>query len=313
MSQVFRKHLSMPGLINTVYHHFLKIQDPRAFSRSTKTRICDHLMTGLAIFGLKCPSLLDYDRKRKDHAIEHNLRELYHVTNPPSDTYLRERLDEVEPDALRGAFKKLFASFQRGKGIEEFEYLNDSVLISIDGTGHFSSSKVSCPHCCEKKNSSGGVSYYHQMLGACLVHPDKKNVIPLCPEAIFNRDGATKNDCERNASKRFLQHFRREHPHLKAIVLEDGLSSNAPNIRMIQEYKLHYILGAKPGDHKFLFAEMDSRRDTSYYKENSEDGEYHQYRFLNEVPLNKANRDVKVNVVEYRRTNTKGKETTFPG
>lgn len=85
MSQVFRKHLSIPWLINTVYHHFSKVQDPRVFNRGTKTRISDHLMTGLAIFGLKCPFLLDYDRKRKDHAIVHNLRELYHVANPPSD------------------------------------------------------------------------------------------------------------------------------------------------------------------------------------------------------------------------------------
>ena len=95
--------------------------------------ITDHLMSGLAIFGLKCPSLLDYDRKRSDDIIAQNLRDLYHVKNPPSDTYLRERLDLVDPERIRPAFKKVFAFFQRGKGLEEFNFLDGYVLISGDG------------------------------------------------------------------------------------------------------------------------------------------------------------------------------------
>jgi|GEM_PF-3280103 len=43
------------------------------------------------------------------------------------------------------------------------------------------------------------------MLGAVIVHPEKKPVIPLCPEPIVKTDGKTKNDCERNASKRLLK------------------------------------------------------------------------------------------------------------
>jgi len=37
------------------------------------------------------------------------------------------------------------------------------------------------------------------------------------------------------------------------IVIEDGLSSNAPHIKDLEENNLHYILGAKEGDHRFLF------------------------------------------------------------
>lgn len=307
----FRKHLSIPGLIKTVYQEFSKIPDPRQFLRKKAAPIINHLMSGLAVFGLKCPSLLDYDRKRKDTATEHNLRTLYHVEDPPCDTHLRERLDEVDPDTLRPAFKKVFASLQRGKGLEEFEYMDGHVLISIDGTGLFSSSNVSCPHCCRKTHSNGTTSYYHQMLGACIVHPDKKNVIPLCPEVILNQDGDIKNDCERNACKRFLENFRREHPHLKAIILEDGLSSNAPNIRMIQEYDLRYILVAKPGDHQFLFEQLDAGENVVYHEIRDEDGTYHQFRYLNEVSLNKSNQDLKVNVLEYRCTDPKGKDINF--
>jgi hypothetical protein len=127
---------------------------------------------------------------------------------------MRERLDELDPQFIRPAFKKIFAKLQRGKCLEEFEFLNGHYLLSLDGTGEFSSSNICCPQCCKKEHKDGSVTYYHQMLGACIVHPDRSNVIPLCPEPIQNTDGAAKNDCERNASKRFIEHLKREHPHL---------------------------------------------------------------------------------------------------
>lgn len=310
MASPFRKDLSAPGLIRVVYHQFSKILDPRELSKGAIS-LKDHLMSGLAVFGLKCPSLLDYDRKRKDSATALNLRDLYCVESPPSDTYLRERLDEVNPDTLRPAFMKVFASFQRGKGLEEFEYMNGYLLLTLDGTGHFSSNNVSCPQCCVKRHGDGHESYYHQMLGACVVHPDKRNVVPLCPEVIVNQDGNTKNDCERNATKRFLENFRREHPFLKVIITADGLSSTAPNVRMLEDGKFLYILGAKPGDHQFLFEQLESSRDAIYHEITTEDGHLHQFNFLNGVSLNKSNRDLKVNVIEYRHTDPKGKERTF--
>jgi hypothetical protein len=308
---LFRKALSAPGMLNSIYKIFSKIPDPRTFAKSPSIPIVDHCMAGLAVFGLKCSSLLDYDKKRSKEVIAKNLHDLYHVSTPPSDTYLRERLDEVNPDGIRPAFKKIFAHFQRGKGLEEFEFLNGYVLISGDGTGHFSSDKISCPHCCKKEHANGSTTYYHQLFAACVVHPDKRNVVPLCPEAIRNEDGASKNDCERSACKRFLENFRREHPHLKAILIGDGLASTAPYIRMIEAFGLKYILGAKPGDHEFLFEQLEGSEKAIYHEIRAEDGYYHQFRFLNEVALNKSNQDVKVNILEYRQTDAKGKETNF--
>ncbi len=48
------------------------------------------------------------------------------------------------------------------------------------------------------------------MLGACIVHPDQSNVIPLCPETIQNGDSSSNNDCEGNATKRFIENFKRD-------------------------------------------------------------------------------------------------------
>ena len=133
-------------------------------------------------------------------------------------------------------------------------------LLSLDGTGYFSSSSIHCDSCLEKvSKQTGEVTYQHQMLAAVIIHPDHREVIPLAPEPIEKQDGSEKNDCERNAAKRLLRRIRQEHPHLKLIVVEDGLASNAPHIRELQELNMHFILGAKPGDHPFLFDEVIGR------------------------------------------------------
>jgi hypothetical protein len=68
------------------------------------------------------------------------------------------------------------------------------------------------------------------MLGAAIVCPGRKEVIPLMPEPIFKQDGSSKNDCERNALKRFLPKFRQDHPHLRVVATLDALYANAPGV-----------------------------------------------------------------------------------
>jgi hypothetical protein len=309
MTIVVRKSLCVDTLISDIHRCFQKIRDPRNLLDRVSISFTDVLMSGLAVFGLKFPSLLKYDQNRR--TLDRNLLSLYHIAQPPSDTYMRERLDELDPRFIRPVFKKMFAKLQRGKCMEGFKFLNGYYLLSLDGTGEFSSSNVCCPQCCKKEHKDGSVTYYHQMLGACIVHPGQPNVIPLCPETIQNGDGATKNDCERNAAKRFIENFTREHPHLKVIILGDGISSNAPYIRLLEEHKMKYLLGAKPGDHQFLFAALETSEETQYHEVSDEKGFFHQFRFLNDIALNQSNPDVRVNVLEYMQTDLKGKEMVF--
>ena len=81
--------------------------------------------------------------------------------------------------------------------MEPFIFIDGHYLASLDGTGFFSSEKLSSSACLIKVNAkTGKVTYHLQLLGACLVHPDRAEVIPLFPEMICNEDGSTKNDCE---------------------------------------------------------------------------------------------------------------------
>jgi hypothetical protein len=302
-----RQALSAPGLLRTARQCFLQIPD----QPSCDIPLVDHLMSGLALFGLKYPSLLQFDADRRAGTTLANLKSLYGIEQAPSDTRFRERLDGVDPRTLRPLYKRLFSQLQRGKGLEAFSYLDGHYLLSLDGTGYFSSSKVHCAQCGEKHHRNGTVSFYHQMLGAVLVHPDCKEVIPLAPEPILKQDGAKKNDCERNAAKRLLMDLRREHPHLKLIVIEDALASNAPHIRLLEELDLRFILGAKPADHRFLFDWVAQTPTTAEHAFTDEQGVHHRFRYLNGAPLNDANFDLEVNFLEYWETTPDGKVNHF--
>ena len=303
-----RKSLSHPGLLKAVRKEFEAIPETKPTAAISLT---DHLMSGLAVFSLKCPSLLQFDNDRNTDITRHNLRSLYGIERAPCDTYLRERLDTVEPRVLRKAFKKAFSLLQRGKGLEGFTCLDGHYLLSVDGTGYFSSNRVHCAHCCEKHHRDGHTSYYHQLLGAVLVHPGHREVFPLAPEPILKDDGASKNDCERNAAKRLLTDLRREHPHLKLIVVEDSLASNGPHIRLLQDLNLRFILGAKQSDHQYLFQWVNSSKQTQSYAYTDESGTHQSFRFLNGVPLNDASHDLEVNFIEYWETSTSGKIQHF--
>src|SRR5436190_15337955 len=141
------------------------------------------------------------------------------------------------------------------------------------------------------------------MLGAALIHPDVRAVIPLMPEPIVIQDGTDKNDCERNAAKRFVAKLRQDHPHLKFIITEDSLSANAPHIETLHTHNLHYILGVKEGDHALLFQQVQAAehagRVTYYERHDRAAGVVHRFRFVHDMPLNASNADVRVNFIEY--------------
>ena len=292
-----RKHLSADALLAQVRSGFANIPEYRA--GDTDIALADALMSAFAMFSLKLPSLLAYDKQRA----EGNLHTIYGIAHVPCDTSMREILDPVSPESLRPLFPSVFRQVQRGKALEAMAFLDGHSLLALDGTGYFASKTIHCASCLQKVHRNGSITYYHQMLGAAIIHPAMCEVIPLMPEPIVQQDGTDKNDCERNAAKRFVAKLRQDHPHLKFIVTEDSLSSNAPHIETLQAHDLHYLLGVKEGDHAFLFQQVQAAehagRVTHYERHDRAAALVHRFRFVNDVPLNASNADVRVNFMEY--------------
>lgn len=304
---VEKKHLSARGMLGAVRSIFKQIPDPPRDSRGSKPEIslADCLMSALAVFGLKFPSLLQFDTNWNDKVVKHNLKTLYHVDRAPDDTTMRQRLDRLDPRLIRPTFTAIFSMLQRGKILEDYQFLGKYLLIPCDGTGMFSSEAVHCENCCEKHHKDGRVTYYHQMLGVAVVHPDQKEVFPLCPEPISKPDGSTKNDCEQNAMKRFLQDFKQEHPHLDVIFTEDALSAKGPYLRKILEIGAHFIVNVNPTGNPSLFQWLKGIE--MHKKSITTKTETIELQFCNGVPLNDTYHDLEVNFIDCIIRDKKGK------
>jgi len=295
-----RKHLSFDPLIRQIRLRAKQLSGTRDESHCGYS-MADAVLSAVALFSLKDPSLLAFQERRNDE----NMKNLFRIRQVPSDTQMREILDPLQPDSLRPLFNDVLRLLQRGKALEPYVFHEGCYLLSLDGTEYYASKKVHCDSCLRRKNrKTGEMTYYHQMLGAVLVHPDRKQVVPLAPEPIIKQDGDNKNDCERNASKRLLQKIRNEHPYLQLIVVEDGLASNAPHVRLLKSLRMHFLLGAKPDDHEHLFDEVSKanaqgRVTILRWADDTKEGVECEIRFNHNLPLNKSNADLRVNFLQY--------------
>lgn len=295
--QTPRKHLSADSLVRLVRSELKRVPDRR---KEPKVPLVDALMGGYALFALKSSSLLAYDEYARGNAF--NLASLFGIQQNLCDTQMRATLDPVAPVSIRPAFTSVFRQLQRGKALESFVFWQGHYLIASDGTTYHASDKIHCACCLEKKSRNGVVTYYHQLLGLALVHPDHKEVIPLCPEPIVKQDGSTKNDGERSATRRALGHFRREHAQMKAIFVEDALSANAPHVDDLKAANVRFLLAIKPGSHAYLFAQMERAHEegrTHVLTLVDADGTLHHYRWLEKVGLNQSHADLEVAMLEY--------------
>jgi len=296
--------LSCLTLSQIVRESFSQIQDTSS-QRARRISLTDSLMSGFAVFSLKYPSLLQFDQHVAEEMISHNLHSIYKIDNIPSDTQMRERLDELPAASLRKTFKTLFAQCQRSNRLALFKYYDNRYLLPLDGTGYFYSKSVHCDNCCEKKHRDGSTGYYHQMLSGAIVHPEQKVVLPFAPEPVMKTDGNKKNDCERTSAKRFLANLKREHPHLRVTITGDGLFSNGPFIKALTADSHAFILVAKPKDHKALFEEFNALPRNSH--ELKDEKVTHRFEWVNGLGINDSHPDCLVNVLEYWEEHDNGK------
>jgi hypothetical protein len=133
----------------------------------------------------------------------------------------------------------------------------------------------------------------------------------VCPEPIQKQDGKSKNDSEQNALKRFLKHFRSDHPKLKTILVTDALHANQPLLKELEKHQMSFILGVKPGSHEKLFAAIDKwdkLQRTNHLTREEEIGDkikkkrVREYRYVNGMLLNHQDVNTAINYLEFWET-----------
>jgi hypothetical protein len=165
---------------------------------------------------------------------------LFKVKAIPCDNEIRSLLDGVEPDSFREVFSKDLALAAREEVVDRYRVLDGGVLLALDGTWYFASQKVHCTHCLHKRKN-GETTYYHSALTGAIVRPGSNAVLPVMPELISNEDGEEKQDCERNAGKRWLVNYGKEYAWLKPTLLGDDLFSKYPFCTTVLEQQMSFI------------------------------------------------------------------------
>ena len=136
------------------------------------------------MFFVQDSSLLQFQRRFQRELQANNLSSTFGVHQIPVDSQLRDLIDRHGLQPLLSAFANWIGRLQRcNKWLQHFQIFDARYLITLDGSRFFSSKLVKCEHCLTT-TKSGVTHYHHDILQAAIVHPDKRQVLPLAPEFV---------------------------------------------------------------------------------------------------------------------------------
>jgi hypothetical protein len=267
-------------------------------------------LSAFSLFFMGSPSFLAHQRVLARGQGRSNCQTLFGMSAIPSDNYIRLMLDGASP----AAFDTLFMRAIEAAGpLTRFQCLGGRLLVALDGTEYFCSRKIKCPQCSTRRRSDGEVECFHACLGASLVAPGHTQVLPLPPEFIAPQDGAEKQDCERNAAKRWLSRHGRAMAHLRPIYLGDDLFACQPIAAQIHRAGGNFILTCKPSSHQTITeylhgATLQEHRQTVCKRGKRTNAIY---RWLSGVPLRATADAITVNWFSIEIRNAAGKRTYY--
>ena len=242
----------LPSLLCELREVCARFPDPRK-GRGGNIAMADFGVSAFALFFMQSASFLAFQRALERGQGRSNCQTLFGIGKIPSDNYIRDMLDGADPALLQPGFERMEQLLAAPPLRQAFGRLGDRILIAWDGTEYFCSQKLGCPHCLTRKRANGKVESYHTLLAATAVAPGHSKVVPLFPEFIAPQDGAEKQDCERNAARRWhARHAERLRP-LRPVYLGDDLFACQPIVTMLRDAGDDFIFTCKETSHKALY------------------------------------------------------------
>ena len=274
--------------------------DPRK-GRSGNIAVADFGLSAFAMFFMQSASFLSFQRTLEKGQGRSNCQTLFGIEKIPSDNYIRDMLDGADPALLAPCFHRTEQLLLEPAMREAFGRLGGRTLIALDGTEYFCSQKITCPHCQTRKRSNGKIESYHCLLAATVVAPGHSKVVPLAPEFIVKHDGGEKQDCERNAVKRWLtKHGARLKP-LRPVYLGDDLFACQSVAQRLADNGDDFLFTCKEASHKALYDFIDGcefeRCEVKVRKGKTR--QTHRYRFVEKIPLRNGKDAVTVNWIGF--------------
>ena len=258
---------------------------------NTQYDIADAGLAALSVFYMQAPSFLAHQRDMQRKKGQNNAQSLFGVERIPSDGQIRNLLDPVEPKVLYERFWEICDRLDKGGYLDEYRGAGGTRLISLDGSQYFSSQEIHCPNCHVSVRDEQ-TYYSHAVMLAVVCAPQQEHVICLDPEFITPQDGHEKQDCEQQASKRWVERNAERLEPWRVTILTDDLHCHQPFCELLLKHKLHFILTCKPDSHEALYEELallervDGAITTKVVRKWN--GRYHErwvYRWAEQLPL----------------------------
>ena len=278
--------------------------------RGGEYSMADIGLSAFSMFFMGSPSFLAHQRALQEGQGRSNCQTLFGMSDIPSDNYIRLMLDGASPSAFDGLFLR---AVEAAGSLSPFQRLDGRVLIALDGTEHFCSRKIHCRNCCSRRRADGGTEYFHAFLGASIVAPGHQRVMPLPAEFIAPQHGAQKQDCERDAAKRWLAKHGSKVADLRPVYLGDDLFACQPIAEAINAVGGNFILTCKPTSHQTITEYLEGA-DLSEHRETvSKRGKRTMtiYRWLSAIPLRASEDALPVNWFSIEIRNHSGKRTYY--
>ena len=308
--------LNYDKFVSRLHRVFDNLPDYRLPSPNSRYSIKNAALGAFAMFFSQSPSFLSYQQAMQQSQGRNNAHSLFGIENIPSDNQIRNLLDPISPELLYPLFSGAFEDLESYGHLDAYRFWENYLLIPIDGTEYFRSSKIHCNNCSVSKHKNGKITYSHKVLTPVIVSPNNHQIISLEPEFITPQDGSIKQDCELNAAKRWIER-NEQLAKKRAIILGDDLFSREPFCKLLLSKGFHFILVCKPDSHKTLYEWVDSfekTNDISTFTTRKWNGRFHEhwsYRYINHLPIKDGEDVLGVNWVEITITHTGTKENLY--
>jgi hypothetical protein len=284
--------LTFDSLVDTFHERLDQLPEHRQ-GRNITYELKDAALGAFAVFFNQSPSFLAHQRRMQETKGRSNAQTLFRIQQTPTDPQIRNLLDPLAPTELYPLFRLILSRLEQAGQLDQFRDVNDTLLVALDGTQYFSSQKIHCSQCRQRTLTNGDTLYSHSVITPVVVKPGQPHVLPLEPEFITLQDGATKQDCELTAAKRWLDRCGTVYAAYHLTLLGDDLYCHQPFCQLVLDHHLNFIFVCKPDSHAHLYewlaflqagpSEQLPNLTRRYW--NGRFAEIWTYRYMNEVPL----------------------------
>jgi len=118
------------------------LPDERKPGNNTRYQVEDAVMAAFSVFFTQSESFLDHQRLMKSNKGKDNAESLFSIEAIPSDNQIINLLDPVPATTIFMAFQKVYQWLEKKGVLKKFLYLDEEILIALDGTEYFSSKKI---------------------------------------------------------------------------------------------------------------------------------------------------------------------------